>query len=716
MDLAADTGSDQARKSRKKAIIGAGIVAFAVTAVAAGLLCFTYSEYETQSILARQRDMQQTVLDKSLDSIRVWRNEMVGQSRFISSSEMFRMFIADTRGFSQKQLAALAEPEALHSDDEDLRALAEQRAYMQDLLKDFVRRRAWTEARIVSLDGDDILSREFTPPLTASQKEIVKLAIDKKRPVFGPIRREKPILGQIPEQKEKSATGETGGDLFMDMADPFFEVLGGDEPRCSAVLLLTVPMSRPLATFLASSPQGEGIYPRIVDQISRVNRLVMFRDNHISMFALDKPFPDKSLAFGLRPALSTMVRGANSGQGGEVYSIGARPTLMDWLFVLETPARLVDELIRASEIQIYGLGALATIGLTLLAAFIFAQATSRQHAARANHLARLNHTITQQKLILDGVNKSLEAGLLLVDDKGFIQVANPAFRELSGAGAKDLKGIPLVDVLPAAASVSLTGEMRNVIENNESETAEITLSGPDGAERLYRVSLFPYKSEKGESSSSGSGCVAVFKDITIFRANAKKSAQRQEAILTAMDRALESVDPHLVGQSAKMARVSRLVADEMNMDAAQKETLRIASLLSQIGKLFVPRELLLKKEKLTPDERNEVGRAPEHADRILKDLHFDLPVRETVREMGERMDGSGPAGYSAAQISPAGRVLAAVNAFVAMTSPRAWRASSGMKVEDAIETLKSDKRFDQATVAALARIDGKTLSDIARQA
>lgn len=688
-------GMQQPRKARRRAIFITAAIAFVIAATCAALLCRSYSENETQAILNRQRDVQQTQMDKSLDAIRVWRVELVNQARFISSSEMFRIFITDTRDLTPEQLKLLAQPEALHSPDDNIRSLAEQRVYMRDLLRDFVRRRSWNDARLISANGQEILARESAPPLTRAQDDLVKRAVTSRLAIFGPIRQQ-------------------NNNYYLDMADPLFEVLGGEDLKCVAVLLLSVPIEKPLINFLSSSSGHEdAITPRIVDQTRYGTELIMLSGNHLSTRTLKESLPQTGLPFGLREGLASIAQGENR-TPAMVYSMASQPTLLDWQLVLETPASVLDARIHSREWQIYGLGALATVGLTLLAAFIFANMTSRQYKARAAHLHNLYNTIRQQKLVLDGVNNSLQAGLLLVDDTGKVQMANQAFQEISSAGDQDMDGLPLVELLPAQASVELTGAMRNVIETGESATIELALPQA-GQERLFRVTLFPYQSEAGEETSSGSGCVAILQDITQFRANAKKAAKRQEALLTAMDRAIESADPNLVGQSPKMASVSSLLATELNLDPAQKETLRIASLLSQIGKLFVPRELLLKQGSLTPEEKKEVGRAPEHADRILADLHFDLPVRETVLEMGERLDGTGPKGLKADQISPTGRVLAVVNAFIAMTSPRAWRAQAGMAPDEAIRILAKDTRFDPDVIAALGRLDQNLLKTILGQ-
>ena len=682
-------------EARRKAIFFVGLALFVMILVAVVLICRFRIENETQSILAKQRDTQQTWLDKSLDAIRVWRNELVEQSRFISASEMFRLFVMDARELDAAALSTIADPEALNSDDEAVRSLAEQLTYMQDLLKDFTRRRAWTDARVLRADGTPLVSPDFAAPLSAGQTGLVRRAGESGKAAFGPLRM-------------------TDKGLVMDMADPLFEVLGTDEPQTVAVLLLSVPMDKPLAGFLARTGEHEEtLLPRIVDQGPDGPVMVLTKGGHIVQEpvtpTLVQELEPKTVPFQRREALDGH---------GEVYSMGARPTILDWRFVLETPAAEVDGRIRNQEFQNYLLGALAAVVLPLLGAWLWALATSRSYQDRNRVLLDKNATISRQKAMLDSVNAALHVGLVLVDSQGRVQMENPAFTALAGLKDDIPPGTPLVEVLPGKVAVQLLGDMAVVHDCGQAATVEVTMPPLPGApasdladdddddgNRLFRVTLYPYGTEAKKGDLGTTGCVATFQDITRFRRNAERARQRQLALITALVRAIESVDPHLDGHSDRMARAADLVADELALDPREKETLGLAARLSQIGKIFVPRELLTKREALTPEERQEVLRAPEHADRILHDLRFDLPVRETVREMGERMDGSGsPQGLRGEEISRAGRVLAVVNAFVAMTSPRAWRGDNGMDPAEAVRQLSQDLRFDQDVVAALGRV------------
>ena len=412
--------------------------------------------------------------------------------------------------------------------------------------------------------------------------------------------------------------------------------------------------------------------------------------------------------------------------------MGARPTVLDWRFVLEPPAAEVDAIIRSQTLRNYALFLACAAGLWLIIALFYVRASNRAYEARNRVLMDKNATISKQKALLDSVNASLRAGLVLVDSQGRVQMANRAFSTLAGLAGDIPAGTPLVEVLPGKVAVQLLGDMALVNDCGQSASVEVVMPpAPAAADkaagapvagaargdetedgpRLFRVTLNPYGDDGRKTEAGTSGCVGTFQDITRFRRNAERARERQLALITALVRAIESVDPNLTGHSDRMARAAGLVADELDLDSHEKETLDLAARLSQIGKIFVPRELLTKREALTPEERQEVLRAPEHADRILHDLRFDLPVRETVREMGERMDGSGgPQGLRGEEISRAGRVLAVVNAFEAMTSPRAWRGDTGMAPDEAVRQLSQDLRFDQDVVAALARVAGNAAS------
>ncbi|MDR1659566.1 MAG: histidine kinase, partial [Desulfovibrio sp.] len=221
-------------RMKKTLVVTIGVLLFVVITVIAGVLCNLQLKYSTQETLSTQRDMQQAWVDKSLEAIRSWRGALVEQARSISTSEMFRLFAVDVKSLGPEGSARVSAPDASRSEDETVSSLAEQLSYMQDILLDSVRRRQWISARILTEDGDALITPEFADPLTPAQTNLVKRAAGAKTTSFGPVRRQ-------------------GGVVMMDVVDPLYEVLGKGDPRPVAFLFITVPMEKTLTGFLAQS-------------------------------------------------------------------------------------------------------------------------------------------------------------------------------------------------------------------------------------------------------------------------------------------------------------------------------------------------------------------------------------------------------------------------------------------------------------------------------
>ncbi len=661
-------------RMKKTVVVSVGLLLFVLVAAVAFVLCNFQLKYTTQEILSKQRDIQQAWVDKSLESVRAWRNKLVEQARFISSAEMFRLFAADVRGLGPDRLARLSASDAARSEDEALRSMAEQLSYMQDILQDFVRRRGWTAARVVAPDGTSLVAPAQAASLSPAQIALVRRADTARALAFGPVR-------------------NLGDGLVMDMVDPLYEVLGEGDPKPVAFLLLTVPVEKAMIGFLTQSPeQHEDFQPRIWDRGPEGLEVVLLRDGKAVLVpAAFQPGNDLNLPFMRRNALAG---------GGEVYSLGAKLTDLDWCLVVEVPASLVDSQLEGQATQIYGLGVLGSLGVALLLAFVWASMVSRSHRATARHFQHLYTVIRQQKLMLDSINASLQAGLLLVDGQGRVQVCNPAFCQIAARNEEDMANAALADVLPQKAASDLLQGMERVSGSGRMDSIEISLDRPDGA-RLYRVTLFPFEDNQEDGAKVKGGCVGIFQDITEFRRRAEAARERQANSIAALVRAIESVDVNLIGHSQKMERVSGLLSASMGLPDKDRETLRLAARLSQVGKIFVPHHLLTKKGKLTPEEQQEVLRAPEYAYKALHDLQFGLPVPEAVYQMGERVDGTGqPRHLKGEEIVANARILAVVNAFCAMVSARSYRA--GMSPDEAVRLLSQDPGFDPAVVAALA--------------
>lgn len=147
--------------------------------------------------------------------------------------------------------------------------------------------------------------------------------------------------------------------------------------------------------------------------------------------------------------------------------------------------------------------------------------------------------------------------------------------------------------------------------------------------------------------------------------------------------AMEAKDVYLRGHSQRVAEMAASVAEALGLDADTVEHVRLAGRLHDVGKIGVREEVLNKPGPLTPEEFSHVKDHVRIGMEILAPLKHMPIALEFVHEHHEHYDGSGyPRGLVGEQITIGGRILAACDAFDAITSRRAFR-----EAKDAVETI-----------------------------
>ncbi len=144
---------------------------------------------------------------------------------------------------------------------------------------------------------------------------------------------------------------------------------------------------------------------------------------------------------------------------------------------------------------------------------------------------------------------------------------------------------------------------------------------------------------------------------------------------------MEAYDRDIADHQVRVASIACDLAGEMGWDEEHVQALRVASLLHDVGKMTVSREILNKPGRLDAEEvfQMKLHAAAGHA--ILKDIRFPWPIAEGVLQHHERMDGSGyPRGLRGDEILPMARVLAIADVFDAMISARSYRPALELEV------------------------------------
>jgi putative nucleotidyltransferase with HDIG domain len=138
--------------------------------------------------------------------------------------------------------------------------------------------------------------------------------------------------------------------------------------------------------------------------------------------------------------------------------------------------------------------------------------------------------------------------------------------------------------------------------------------------------------------------------------------------------AMEAKDVYLRGHSSRVADQAASIAEEMGLDPDVVENVRLAGRLHDVGKIGIREDILNKPGSLTDEEFEHVKDHVRMGMEILTPLKHIPAALEFVHDHHEHWDGSGyPRGLAGDQITIGGRILAACDAFDALTSQRAWR-------------------------------------------
>jgi len=193
----------------------------------------------------------------------------------------------------------------------------------------------------------------------------------------------------------------------------------------------------------------------------------------------------------------------------------------------------------------------------------------------------------------------------------------------------------------------------------------------------------------------------------------------------AIDRALAAMgdfadlaSPYLVGHSAGVAELATEAARRCRFEAAELVSVRRAALVHDVGRVAVPVRIWQKRGPLTPDEWERVRLHAYHSERVLARSPFLAKLAPVATAHHERCDGSGyHRGAAAAALPPSARVLAAADAYHAMTEPRPHREP--LPPERAAEILAAEAhagRLDADAVTAVLDTAGQRIPRIERPA
>jgi len=520
----------------------------------------------------------------------------------------------------------------------------------------------------------------------------------------------------VPDEEMRSVMAqvlETGSAALVDIRlnQNRKPVIGFVIPVSS--LLLGGDTAKPVGLLLGIKDAATHLYPLIFPSPGALKTAKAFLVRREGGYVVNlSPLSDGTLPFDRRMGLDTdetvaVVAAKAPGTFGKAYDETGQVCLFtsreiagtSWILVQTV---LVDEALSESRLHKRslqtGLTLLCLLCLVVLAASWFYGSSLRARALSRELLVK-NREIGTQAELLGAITGHVTDLLLLLDSDFRCVLANHSAGQLLGLPPEDMEGKGLPGLFGPANAKSLLDLSREGLQGGVSLERELLLTFEE-QERRFHATVVPFA-----FGDSGRGSVLLgLHDLTeLIDAHLARERLRRQ-IVTALMRAIDLHDPHSAHHSANTAVIAMAVGRAMGLDDKTLATIETASNLCNLGKLSIPREILMKTELLSEAEREIIHQEVRYAEEILAGIEFDGPVIETILGKYEALDESGPRGLKADAIILTARVLAAANAFVAMVSPRAYRNS--LDPETAARELvnRADVVYDRHVVAALFHV------------
>lgn len=306
---------------------------------------------------------------------------------------------------------------------------------------------------------------------------------------------------------------------------------------------------------------------------------------------------------------------------------------------------------------------------------------------RAKYQQGINRVKRSEHDLRNIINHETD-GIMVLDVDNTILFANPALVKMLGRDSESLVG----SRFEAPTTSDESSEIALLNANNEPLQCEMRVTDVDWLGKPARLV----------------GIHDISERIKLEQEREKSAAHQQEMLvetITAMSNAVETRDPYTAGHMRRVSDLSVAIAEQMGLDKDQIEGIRLGGLIYDIGKLYVPAEILNRPGRLSLGEFEIIKSHAQAGYDIIKGISFSWPVAEMIYQHHERIDGSGyPNGLKGNEISFEARILAVADVVGAMSSHRPYRPSLGL--EPALEEIRKNRGviYDSEVVDACIKV------------
>ena len=196
-------------------------------------------------------------------------------------------------------------------------------------------------------------------------------------------------------------------------------------------------------------------------------------------------------------------------------------------------------------------------------------------------------------------------------------------------------------------------------------------------------------------------CISyIFEHGDIVQRQVAQTVDVQENMILTMAEAAEAKSGNVGQHIKRVSEYSKVIAKNMGMTDEEAETMRLASMLHDIGNILIPSEILEKESSLNDEEFAIMKTHVVAGEQLLENAEGDVMemARQIALDHHEHWNGAGYMGKVGKEISLPGRIVAVADAFDMLISARGYK--SGWDTNKVYHGIcdESGKKFDPEVI------------------
>ena len=235
------------------------------------------------------------------------------------------------------------------------------------------------------------------------------------------------------------------------------------------------------------------------------------------------------------------------------------------------------------------------------------------------------------------------------NEKGVYADVSARVRDILGYEPREVLGKTISDLVPMKEVSRVTKALSTAMSARQPlKLVQMNNLRKDGRLVTLETTAVPIFDGEGRFT----GYQGIHRDITRreqtdqrFAEDLVKLERTVGGIIQALTLMVEVRDPYTAGHQRRVAQLGSAIVNEMPNARARipelDKTIRVAALLHDLGKVFIPIEILTKPGQLSPEEFAAIKNHPKAGYEVLKNIEFPWPIADVALQHHERLDSSG---------------------------------------------------------------------------